>query len=222
MPFDVYDYRTDVRNLVITPEIRARFMRLEPGGVASRHSHDLGQEVFLVLEGRCEFEIEGERAVLGPGQMCFARTDQLHQVRTVGDEPMTMYLSVTPHVEPTHTWWDEFGTKLPPRYGTVTRNEATGPGGPTPSLPNLAAEHLAAARALAATATESARVQADAAAALQRALDDIDPAAAKAAVDLMWDHVYETFRGVYALAAGWNELATAFTVEETGRNASAR
>ena len=90
MPLDVFDYRTDVRNVVITPEIRARFLRLEPGEVAERHSHDLGYEVFLVLEGQCEFEIDGARAVLGPGQMCFARVDQLHQVRTVGNEPMTM------------------------------------------------------------------------------------------------------------------------------------
>src|SRR5215207_5818358 len=123
MPLEVFDYRTDVRNVVITPEIRARFLRLEPGEVAERHSHDLGHEVFLVLEGQCEFEIDGARAVLGPGQMCFARVDQLHQVRTVGDQPMTMYLSVTPHVEPTHTLWDERGNKRPPHYGRSTQTE---------------------------------------------------------------------------------------------------
>ena len=60
MPFAVYDYRTDVRNVVILPDIRSRFLRMEPGEVGARHSHDLGQEVFLILEGECEFEIEGE------------------------------------------------------------------------------------------------------------------------------------------------------------------
>ena len=112
MSIEVFDYRTDVRNVVITPEIRSRFLRMEPGEVAIRHSHDLGHEVFLVLEGQCEFEIEGDRAVLGPGQMCFARRDQMHQVRTVGDVPMTMYLSVTPHIDPTHTMWDERRAKI--------------------------------------------------------------------------------------------------------------
>ena len=34
MPLDVYDYRTDVRNVAITPEIRSRFLRMEPGYVA--------------------------------------------------------------------------------------------------------------------------------------------------------------------------------------------
>ena len=45
-------------------------MRMEAGFVAEPHSHDLGHEVFLVLEGRAEFDIDGEKEVLGPGQMC--------------------------------------------------------------------------------------------------------------------------------------------------------
>ena len=40
VPFDVYDFRTDVRNVVITTEIRSRFLRMEPGYTAPRHSHD--------------------------------------------------------------------------------------------------------------------------------------------------------------------------------------
>ena len=54
MPIEVYDYRRDVRNLVIMPEIRSRFMRMEPGAVSPGHTHDLGQEVFLVLERELE------------------------------------------------------------------------------------------------------------------------------------------------------------------------
>ena len=103
MGFPVYDYRTDIRNVLVTPQIRSRFLRMEPGQSAQRHSHDLGHEIFLILEGRVEFEIDGETEELGPGQMCIALTDQPHKVRVLGDEPMTMYLSVTPHIHPTHT-----------------------------------------------------------------------------------------------------------------------
>ena len=49
------------------------------------HTHDLGHEIFLILQGRAEFEIDGQSAVLGPGQMCIALTDQYHTVRNVGD-----------------------------------------------------------------------------------------------------------------------------------------
>src|SRR5579875_2562703 len=129
MPFPIYDYRRDIRNLDITPEIRSRFMQLGPHEVAGRHSHDLGYEVFLVLEGQAEFEIDGERAVVNPGQLCYARANQMHQVRNIGDTTVTLYLSVTPHVEPTHTTWTETGEKQPPRYGSATVREY-GPGGP--------------------------------------------------------------------------------------------
>ena len=211
MPIDVYDYRVDVRNVVVRPEIRARFLRLEPGEIASRHSHDLGQEVFLVLEGQCEFEIEGERAVLGPGQMCFARVDQLHHVRTVGDQPMTMYLSVTPHLEPTHTWWDEQGNKLPPRYGVAAAQERAASAEPTALVAQLVVQHLAAARALAEAAASNARTQEAAAAALQEAITAGDAVAAKLSVDSMWGGIHETFLRVQAFAVAWNTLAPAAT-----------
>ena len=124
MPLEVFDYRRDIKNVVITPEIRARFLRFEPGDVATRHSHDLGAEVFLILQGRAEFEIDGETAVLGPGELCFAGRDEMHQVRVVGDEPVIMYLSVTPHVEPTHTMYGEDGSRLPPKYGHCDERRA--------------------------------------------------------------------------------------------------
>lgn len=207
MPIDVYDFRTDVRNVVITPEIRARFMRLEPGAVATRHSHDLGQEVFLILEGRCEFEIEGERAILGPGQMCFTQVDELHQVRTVGDEPMTMYLSVTPHIEPTHTRWDEQGAKLSPEYGTATAAERATRSISVESIAERTDQCLAAAKSLAQAAEASAQMQEAEAEKLKRGVAAGDGVATKAAVDAMWAHVYQTYRAVHALGASWNELA---------------
>jgi len=208
VPFDVYDYRTTVRNVVITPEVRSRFMRMEPGTVASRHSHDLGHEVFLVLEGQAEFEIDGDRAVLGPGQMCFARADQMHQVRVVGDKPMTLYLSVTPHLEPTHTLWDEHGNKLPPRYGTATEAERAKQHGPHDPTEVLATRHVAAAGALAAASAANAAAQEAGAAALRRALAAGDAAAAKAALDGMWHQIYLTYKSFQALELSWNELTS--------------
>jgi len=207
MSLKVYDYRTDLRNLFITPEIRSRFMRLEAGAVASRHSHDLGHEVFVVLEGRAEFEIDGERAVLGPGQMCFARAGQLHQVRAVGDGSMTMYLSVTPHLEPTHTSWDEHGNKLPPRYGNSTSAERAARLELPDSLEALADSHVAAARTLAEVTAANAGAQEVAAAALKRAVAEGDRAEAKAAVDAMWNEMHHTYLSVQALEFVWNELA---------------
>ena len=118
MGFPVYDFRNPehITNMLVTPQIRSRFLRMEPGTQAQGHTHDLGHEIFLILSGQCEFTIDGETEVLGPGQLCVALVDQWHQVRVIGDEPMIMYLSVTPHVQPTHTFWNEDGTRQRPRF----------------------------------------------------------------------------------------------------------
>ena len=59
MTFEVYDFRDVNKNVLVTPDIRAGLYQMEPGQVDRRHSHDLGQEVFLILEGRAEFMIAG-------------------------------------------------------------------------------------------------------------------------------------------------------------------
>ncbi len=70
MSFKICDYKTDIRNVLVTPQIRSRFLQMQPGQVAQPHSHDLGHEVFLVLEGRCDFEIDGESQELRQEMRC--------------------------------------------------------------------------------------------------------------------------------------------------------
>ena len=209
MPIQVFDYRTDVRNVFISPEIRSRFQRLEPGTVTPLHSHDLGHEVWVVMEGEVEFEIAGERAVVRPGQMIIAQVDEPHVLRVVGDQPATVYLSVTPHVTPTHTFWDESSERLPPRYSRfTTRREGEPEAMPeTEPIESLADRQAAAARAVSEVAAASARAQEAAAEELKRALAAGDVAGEKAAVDAMWAQVAATYRSVREMVVVWNELA---------------
>ena len=207
MPYAIYDFRRDITNMVVTPQIRGRFLRMEPGEVHARHSHDLGHEVFLILEGRCEMEIDGDRAVLGPGQLCVAYAHQLHQARNAGDGPMTMYLSVTPHVEPTHTHYDPAtGERLPPRYNRPGAFDQADTLAGVPTA-ELADRHLAAARRLAETARAAAEAQAAAVETLKRAAADDDPAALAAAMDSLWEQVYAAHQALNTLTGAWNDLA---------------
>jgi len=208
MPLEVFDYRRDIKNVVITPEIRARFLRFEVGDVATRHSHDLGAEVFLIMQGRAEFEIEGETAVLGPGELCFAGRDELHQVRVVGDEPVIMYLSVTPHVEPTHTMYAEDGSRLPPKYGHSTGEErAEHDPSEGISTADLALAHFRASRELARLARGTAARHAARTAEIEQLAAAGDDAQTKAVVDAMWPDTYATLSAVARVEAAWNELA---------------
>jgi quercetin dioxygenase-like cupin family protein len=210
MALQVYDFRTDVRNILVTPEIRSRFLKFEVGAVAQRHSHDLGHEIFLILSGRAEFEIDGEKAELGPGQLCIARADQHHQVRVLGDEPMTMYLSVTPHIQPTHTMWTNDGwgadtQKLPPRF--VSNRSYDAPVDTTTPTDELVDRYLAAAEHLAQAVAANTNSQRALAAAYKAAVTAGDQEAAIQARNAMWDALYQVYKGVAAWGQVWNDFA---------------
>lgn len=210
MPLEVWDSEHDVRNLFITPEIRARIMRFEPHQLSAGHTHDVGHEMFLVLAGQAEFTIDGESAVLGPGQACVARAGQWHEVRAVGEGPMTLYLSVTPHIEPTHTQWEhEGGARLPYRYGVATRAEREARTEPVAPAGVLLGRHLAASEALAEAAQANAAAQVSAAGDLRAALAAGDPAAAHVAVDAMWAAFSAFYSHLQASERAWNDLAPA-------------
>lgn len=205
MPLQVYDFRTDIRNLLVTPQIRSRFLRMQPGQVAALHSHDLGHEIFLVLQGRAVFQISGEEAELGPGQLCVALVDEPHSVRVVGDEPMIMYLSVTPHIQPTHTLLGPDGERLPIRFMPSRAYDAE-TDTHTP-VAELIDHWVEASQVLAALAAQSAREQQQAAIQLKQAIAAGDDGAAQQARNAMWDGLFQTFRHLYALGDQWNTLA---------------
>ena len=206
MGFEVFDYRTDIRNLLVTPQIRSRFLYLEVGRSTESHTHDLGPEIFLVLQGRAEFEIAGHKAVVGPGQLCVALTDEAHSVRNVGDEPVILYLSVTPHIQPTHTFWNDDGTKKPPRF-VVNSGYDVEPDRATP-IAALADRHLEASEGVAEAAIAASEAQGRRVADLKRAIEAGDEAAALRARDGMWGALVPVFRQVHELADAWNELAS--------------
>ena len=202
MALQVYDFRReeDLRNFLVTPQIRSRLMRLAPGsGGGGYHSHDLGHEIFIVLQGCCLFEIGGEQAEVGPGQMVVALAHESHTLRALGDEPVIMYLSVTPHIYPTHTGRDPDGERHAPRFPAphhfdVTTDIET-------SLDEMVDRFAGLARATATAAAASA----------QRAEEfkkNIGDSAAEGTSRLkLMDAIYSTFNSVYEMGDVWNDLA---------------
>ena len=203
MGFEVYDYRTDIRNVLVTPQLRSRFLRMEAGVVSEPHSHDLGHEVFLVLEGRAEFDIDGEKEALGPGQMCVALVDQLHGIRVLDDAPMTMYLSVTPHIQPTHTMWND-GRRLPHRFAPASAYDEEVD---LATVPDLLARLVDSMGTVAAAVDSARRTQEIMAGKLESVVGDGDLAAAGVLRSDMWDSMFPLFRESAELASAWNVLA---------------
>jgi quercetin dioxygenase-like cupin family protein len=206
MAFAVYDYRTVNRNVLVTPEIRARLYHMQPGQVDGRHSHDLGHEIFLILEGQAEFTINGSTQVLGPGQMCVALADEIHQVRNLlPDRPTVMYLSVTPHVQPTHTGRTASDEKMPPHFAP-SANYHVDQDMSVP-LADLLARQQAAAVDVLAKAQANLAAQTEQGSALLAAHAAGDNVTSIAARNAMWDAVYALHKALYAFDACWNETA---------------
>ena len=205
MSFSIFDYRKDLANLLVSPHIRARFLRIEPGEVHGMHSHDLGHEVFFILEGRLTFYIDGEEQTLGPGQLCVALADQIHQVRNNGDEPVYMYLSVTPHVQPTHTGRDADGMRHPTRFVAsnsydVVTDEST-------PIDELIDDVTAKTKSLADSARKAAETSRQLGAQLKKALSNGDTEEAVQLREALWEGLRQTHRDLYALSDRWNDLA---------------
>jgi len=205
--FAVYDFHTDIRNILVTPQIRSRFLRMEPGQVAQTHSHDLGHEIFLILQGTVEFEIDGATQVVRPGQLCIALTDQLHRVRVIGEEPVIMYLSVTPHIQPTHTFWIDDGRKQPPHFLPDSAYDVT----PDPfvTTEQHLDHHLNAVDAIDVAVKTFVMAQHEQVARLRQALADGDDDAVRKAREAMWTTLSPVFKTLHTMGDAWNGLAAA-------------
>ena len=211
MAFEVFDYRKDIRNLLVTPQIRSRFLKMEVGQFNRSHTHDLGHEIFLILQGQAKFDIEGHTEVLGPGQMCIALTDEAHTVRNVGEDEVIMYLSVTPHIHPTHTYWTEDGKKTPPCFNKSGSFDV--PADESKETVSLVDSHLATVEKLAEAVRTAVQIQREQTRAFKHAYREDNRAAACDARNAMWAALYPMFKEVHALAGLWNEF-TARTEDE--------
>ena len=212
MDLPVYDYRTDIKNLLVTPQIRSRFLKMEVGQFNEGHTHDLGQEIFLILQGQAEFNIDGKKATLGPGQMCIALTDEWHSVENVGDDEVIMYLSVTPHIQPTHTRWFDDGTKMPPNFA-LNRTYDLEPDRSTPAAV-LVDQCVAASETFAAAAHEHTAIVRENADAVKAALAQGDRDAVNRARDNMWHALSSVYKTLGEFSDVWNEFGSRTMDEE--------
>ena len=67
-----------------------------PNSGPPRHVHDREDEVFVILTGRCEFWLEGETFVRGPGETAFVPRGKEHTFRVVSEEPSRHLVILTP------------------------------------------------------------------------------------------------------------------------------
>lgn len=87
--------------------VRGGMYFLEPGRESAYHSHDAAAEVFVFLRSDCDATVEGETERFVPGEALYVPAEDKHKLANAGSEKLVVWLTVTPNVEPSHTFYEE-------------------------------------------------------------------------------------------------------------------
>ena len=68
---------------------------LEPGQATERHYHARTEELYVLLDGTGEMEVEGDRRAVGPGDAVLIPPGAWHQIRA-GAEPVRFLCCCAP------------------------------------------------------------------------------------------------------------------------------
>jgi mannose-6-phosphate isomerase-like protein (cupin superfamily) len=77
---------------------------LADGQATERHYHAATEEIYVVLEGRGEMEVEGVRRRVGPGDAILIPSGARHELRA--DEPMRFLCCCAPPYSHEDTFFD--------------------------------------------------------------------------------------------------------------------
>ncbi len=87
--------------------VRGGMFYLDEGKIATYHSHDAAAEVFVFLKGECEIMVDGVSERFSPGEVLYVPAEQKHELANVGEGRLEVWLTVTPNITPTHTFYEE-------------------------------------------------------------------------------------------------------------------
>ena len=79
---------------------------LEPGQATERHYHRASEELYVLLEGSGEMEIDGERATVRPGQAILIPPGARHRIRASGAGPLRFLCCCAPPYSHEDTFFD--------------------------------------------------------------------------------------------------------------------
>jgi mannose-6-phosphate isomerase-like protein (cupin superfamily) len=83
-PFTTKDGST-IRELHHTQAQSLAEARLQPGQATERHYHERTEEIYFVLEGAGEMELDGERRLVAPGDAVLVPPGARHQITALDE-----------------------------------------------------------------------------------------------------------------------------------------
>ena len=87
------EVRTVVRAPTVTlEELEMHITTLKPGEASHPPHQHPNEELLIIREGTVEALVAGEHKRIGPGSLIFQASNQLHNIRNVGDTPATYHV----------------------------------------------------------------------------------------------------------------------------------
>jgi len=69
---------------------------IPPGKASLKHYHPVAEESYYILSGTARMELDGEIAVLGPGDSVIILPHQIHQIANAGEGDLTLLAICVP------------------------------------------------------------------------------------------------------------------------------
>jgi mannose-6-phosphate isomerase-like protein (cupin superfamily) len=109
-PFTTADGST-IRELLGLPTSSARNQSLaeatlEPGQSTQRHYHRESEEIYYLVEGTGEMEVDGERALVGPGDAILIPPGAWHEIRAADGGRLRFLCCCAPPYRHEDTYFD--------------------------------------------------------------------------------------------------------------------
>jgi mannose-6-phosphate isomerase-like protein (cupin superfamily) len=79
---------------------------LEPGQETQRHYHARSEELYVLLDGEGEMEVDGERARVGPGDAILIPPGARHEIRAGAHAPLRFLCCCAPPYSDDDTFFD--------------------------------------------------------------------------------------------------------------------
>jgi mannose-6-phosphate isomerase-like protein (cupin superfamily) len=79
---------------------------LEPGQATQRHYHAASEELYVLLDGWGEMEVDGERATVRPGDAILIPPGARHQIAAAADAALRFLCCCAPPYRDSDTYFD--------------------------------------------------------------------------------------------------------------------
>lgn len=92
-----YDDKSGPKYITRGPNVDFGLVKILPGEDFSTHHHVEVEEIFYTLEGECEIYIDGEKAMLKPGDLIQVSPKANHYLRNTGKAAWTAVFVKSPY-----------------------------------------------------------------------------------------------------------------------------